>query len=181
MGTRNMTMVIDQGGNTKVAQYGQWDGYPAGVGVNILKFLRNTELFEKFKNNLHRVRFLDASGVDKDFIESYDKNAPEWSSDPDNRTKEQINWFNKYITRDLAEEVLTNIAESTENEIILIDRSNTAKGDDSWVEWSYIINLKENTLGVYGLIDREPIMVYSLDNLPTDEVFINDLGEPDDY
>ena len=57
MGTRNLTMVIDQKGKKKVAQYGQWDGYPSGVGANVLKFLENKELVEKLKTNLQKVRF----------------------------------------------------------------------------------------------------------------------------
>jgi len=38
MGTRNLTMVISDG-KTKIAQYGQWDGYPSGQGADILAFL----------------------------------------------------------------------------------------------------------------------------------------------
>ena len=52
MGTRNLTMVIDQEGEVKVAQYGQWDGYPSGVGVGIVSFLKNETLFESFKKNV---------------------------------------------------------------------------------------------------------------------------------
>jgi len=111
MGTRNMTMVIDQEGAKKVAQYGQWDGYPSGVGADILNFLKNTELFEKFKAKLGRVRFAEPEGKDKELLESYDNNAPTWSNDPDKRTEEQKKWFKTFITRDLAAEVLTNIAD----------------------------------------------------------------------
>jgi hypothetical protein len=93
MGTRNLTMVINHQGEKKVAQYGQWDGYPSGVGVCVLAFLRNKELFQKFKSNLSKVRFLDEEGLDKEFLESYDKNAPKWSGEPDNRTEEQKNGF----------------------------------------------------------------------------------------
>jgi hypothetical protein len=174
VGTRNLTMVINHQGEKKVAQYGQWDGYPSGVGVCVLAFLRDKELFEKFKNNLSKVRFLDKEGVDKEFIESYDKNAPQWSNESDNRTEEQKMWFDTYCSRDLAEEVLTNIANSTDEEIILMDRESTAKGD-GWVEYSYVINLQENTLGVYGHIDQDPMKVYSLDNLPKDKEFISDI------
>jgi hypothetical protein len=39
MGTRNLTRVICDG-KTKVAQYGQWDGYPEGQGKTVLNFLR---------------------------------------------------------------------------------------------------------------------------------------------
>lgn len=174
MGTRNLTMVIDQAGETKVAQYGQWDGYPSGVGASILAFLQDKELFEKFKTNLSKVRFLDAEGKDKEFTESYDKNAPKWSNEPDNRTEEQKRWFSTYGTRDLADEVLTNIANSDDTEIILINQENTAKGD-GWVEYSYIINLQENTFGIYGHIDQPPMKVYSLSELPEEKIFIAEL------
>ena len=36
MGTRNLTKVINEQGEVVVAQYGQWDGYPSGQGVNAL-------------------------------------------------------------------------------------------------------------------------------------------------
>jgi hypothetical protein len=174
MGTRNLTMVISQEGEKKVAQYGQWDGYPSGVGVGVLKFLKNKNVFEKFKTNLSKVRFLDEKGVDKEFIKSYNKNAPQWSNGPDYRTEEQKRWFATYCTRDLAEEVLTNIANSTDEEIVLMDRENAAKGD-GLVEYSYVINLKEKTLGIYGHIDQEPMKVYKLDELPEEDVFILEL------
>ena len=39
MGTRNLTAVFIDG-EYKVAQYGQWDGYPEGQGMTALHFLR---------------------------------------------------------------------------------------------------------------------------------------------
>ena len=43
MGTRNATIVIKDN-KTKVAQYGQWDGYPSGQGLTALNFLRQANL-----------------------------------------------------------------------------------------------------------------------------------------
>ena len=40
MGTRNLTAVYLDG-QYKVAQYGQWDGYPEGQGITALTFLRD--------------------------------------------------------------------------------------------------------------------------------------------
>lgn len=180
MGTRNLTMVINRKGEKKVAQYGQWDGYPSGVGLGVLNFLKNKELFEKFEKNLSKVRFLDVEGVDKEFVESYDKNAPQWSNEPDKRTDEQKRWFETYCTRDLAEEVLKNIANSTDEEILLIDSESEAMSG-GWVEYSYVINLKENTLGVYSHVDQEPIKVYSLDDLPDDETFVSEIEKAQGY
>ena len=55
-----------------------------------------------------------------------------------------------------------------------MDRESAAKSD-GWVEYSYVINLKENTLGVYGHIDQEPMKVYNLDELPESDVFVSEL------
>lgn len=66
MGTRNLTMVIANG-ETKVAQYGQWDGYPDGQGATALEFLRNTDL-TKFKEKILTMKWLskeDADAIDK--------------------------------------------------------------------------------------------------------------------
>lgn len=173
MGTRNLTMVIDQNGNKKVAQYGQWDGYPSGVGKNVLEFVKNKELLDKLKTKLSVCRFLDYE-KDKEFIESYQKNAPEWSNDPDNRTAEQIRWFDTYITRNLSEEVLTNIANSEDSEILLRDSEESGKGD-GWVEWSYVIDLQKNELLVYTHIDEPIIAKWSLSELPEEKEFIKKL------
>jgi hypothetical protein len=51
MGTRNLTCVV-LGGEYKVAQYGQWDGYPSGQGLTILNFLRDQLDRELFLANL---------------------------------------------------------------------------------------------------------------------------------
>lgn len=94
---------------------------------------------------------------------------------PDNRTEEQKRWFSTYYSRDLAEKILTNIANSADEEIILMDRENIAKDDDGRVKYSYVINLKENTFGVYKCLDQEPMKVYKLDELPEEDVFVSEL------
>lgn len=42
MGTRHLICVYDTAGELRVAQYGQWDGYPEGQGSTILNYLENT-------------------------------------------------------------------------------------------------------------------------------------------
>ena len=41
MGTRHLIAVYDKEGELRIAQYGQWDGYPSENGMNVLKFLRS--------------------------------------------------------------------------------------------------------------------------------------------
>ena len=54
MGTRNLTMVY-LNGEYKVAQYGQWDGYPEATGCLILKFLTGVKL-DYFKKAIEKVK-----------------------------------------------------------------------------------------------------------------------------
>lgn len=48
VGTRNLT-IIRLNGEVKIAQYCQWDGYPAGQGATIAKFLQKDLDLPKFK------------------------------------------------------------------------------------------------------------------------------------
>ena len=50
MGTRHLTIVKHEE-EIKVAQYGQWDGYPDGAGMIILNFLKTADL-DQFKERL---------------------------------------------------------------------------------------------------------------------------------
>jgi len=155
MGTRNLIAVM-MDGEYKVAQYGQWDGYPDGQGRDILEFLTGEGNIEKLKAALPRCRFWGAEGRDKEFLAEYNKNCPEWSRDPDNRTPEQIRWHRTYISRDLAAKVLKNIAESEDPEILLRNSIDFA-GDSLSCEWAYVVDLDKGTLEVYQGFNKAPV------------------------
>ena len=61
MGTRNLTKVIDRDGVVKVAQYGQWDGYPSGQGVNALIHAYNHRQIE---SKLGKLYFLSDNEIE---------------------------------------------------------------------------------------------------------------------
>ncbi len=170
MGTRNLTMVIDQSGKTKIAQYGQWDGYLDGQGLTVLRFLKAKGHLDILKKSLDKIRFFDREGRDKEFIEAYDNNAPEWSNDPDNRTKDQIEWCRTFQSRDIAAEILCNVSSSVASEILLRDASDFIK--DSACEYSYIIDFMTNMLKVVDGYNSKNNKEYSLFNLPTEEEFL---------
>lgn len=172
MGTRNLTSVI-QSKKVKIAQYGQWDGYPEGQGLTVLDFLKKKGNIDKLKKKLKIVRFLKPNGRDKKFSEEYDKNAPEWSSEPDKRTPEQLKWFKSYITRDLGADILNAIISSSDKEIVLRDEWAFRK-DDLFCEWHYCIDLDKKTLTVNNL------KTYKLDKLPTKKKFLKDFEENED-
>ena len=169
MGTRNLT-IVQFGGEYKIAQYGQWDGYTEGQGATILGFLLESGNKEKLKNALSRVRFIDSEGKDKEFIEEYDKNAPEWSSEPDKRTPEQKRWFETYITRNIGGEILGSVANSKDLEILLKDSIDFA-ADSLMCEWAYVVDFDNNTFEIFKGFNQEP--------LAEDERFKNAVLEKD--
>jgi hypothetical protein len=58
MGTRNLTKVVDSEGITRVAQYGQWDGYPEYTGTRILDFIKEHKMLETIEKSLVKARFI---------------------------------------------------------------------------------------------------------------------------
>ena len=68
MGTRNLTAVF-MDGEYKVAQYGQWDGYPEGQGATCLVFLRDEMDEAKFREQLGKVHFGNEEEMDNLFAE----------------------------------------------------------------------------------------------------------------
>lgn len=200
MGTRHL-IAVQLNEEYKVAQYGQWDGYPEGQGLDVLDFL-SSWLLPFFEEKLHRVRFLDEEVMDKEFVVSYNKNAPIWSSDQDNRTHSQRRWFENYISRDLGSDILRNIATSDDKEILLKNSIDFA-GNSLFCEWGYVIDFDSRTFEIYEGYNKSPlsdsdrffnierdrnscyhqialVKKYDLLNLPTKGMFLSDLIKQDD-
>jgi len=155
VGTRNLTAVM-MGGEYKIAQYGQWDGYPSGQGKTILEFLSGDGNIERLKSALTRVRFLDVEGRDKGFVAEYNKNCPRVSSDPDKRTKEQKRWHDLFISRDLGGEILTNVMSADDAEILLRNNIDFA-GDSLSCEYAYVVDFDKGTFEVYKGCNKAPV------------------------
>lgn len=193
MGTRNLTMVVS-GGQTKVAQYGQWDGYPGGQGDTALAFLLNCDL-DKFKEKVDVCRFLT-----NDEIETLNKASNPFEKHP-------------WLSRDLGAQILSvvngesyierELGESIEKTVDFngeLVNSEQFAGDSLFCEWAYVIDLDKRTFEVYeGFNDSKeltekdrffhltqsedvkkskynPVTLvkeYSLDELPTRAEFID--------
>lgn len=141
MGTRNLVMVVSNK-ETKVAQYGQWDGYPSGVGIGCLNFLHSIEL-PKFKEIVDKVNWL---------------------------TDEQIEMINKsedwkteypYLSRDSGDEVLRalyfGLIETRQGfskvdskvEVIGLQNNEEFAKDGLFCEWAYVIDLDKEKFEIY--------------------------------
>jgi hypothetical protein len=164
MGTRNLTVVKDKTGTTRVAQYGQWDGYPQYSGIQALEFLRDEANQEMLRNKLTLVEFIDEQEADS-IYEGFDHD----SNDP---TK----YLNAYpgLHRDTGIGILKVVANSM-NTIKSIDNSEFAK-DTLFCEGIYEVDfsLGENGkfISTYNGITKE----FFLENLPSDEHYLSAMG-----
>ena len=176
MGTRNLTMVICDK-ETKVAQYGQWDGYPSGQGATILKFLQNNDL-KLFKTKIRDTAFLTEEEIDK--------------------INKEGDWINKYpyLSRNVGGSILQYIYDNPP--LKLVNQEKFA-ADSLFCEWAYVIDLDLDTFEIYEGFYKEPlddkerfykfesiiknseyhpvkcVKIYSLENLPTEDKFLSDL------
>lgn len=161
MGTRGITQVIDSDGVVRVAQYGQWDHYPSGQGLNILEFLTGYGNVERLKNSLFKAYFATQDELQA-AVDSVSNNDG-WMS------MEEANKFSAMypsLTRDTCSDILKVIVYSTgrvplKNDIEFIE-------DDLMCEGVFTVNFQTNEfISNCGVEVRFP-----LDNLPTEQVYL---------
>ena len=196
MGTRNLTMVIDPKGVTKVAQYGQWDGYPSGVGTTVLNFLKTVPL-ESFIQKLESVQ-CDTNEQRNEFLASIGVTKKK----PANSKQEKL-YFERYRfdNRNIGGEILTTIMECNDEPIVLLSTDDFA-GDSLFCEWAYVIDLQKMTFEVYEGFNKSPLLEgdrfyhlqkvnseyypvrlvkeYNLTELPEKEEFVKECETVDD-
>jgi hypothetical protein len=155
MGTRNLTMVIADG-KTKIAQYGQWDGYPSGQGTTALEFLHKAEM-DKFKAQLAKCRFMTSEEV----IATY----AEIGVHPDDKGSIWLNMEQsaqhqeKYpqLSRDMAAEVLEWVY-NNEDSVIKLKNEEPFAADSLFCEFAYVIDLDFGTFEVYQGFNQSPLV-----------------------
>lgn len=180
MGTRNLTAVV-MDGEYKIAQYGQWDGYPEGQGLVALDFLKNHDL-SKFRKILNDVKFLDVENMTEKEIQHINDN---FKTDYNHLSREHGAGILKLVF-DGARELKNDIS--------------FAK-DSLFCEWAYVIDLDSNKFEVYTGFNKGNLLVgrfasedsnsdseygpvvlakaYDLNNLPDDDDFVNDFKSDD--
>lgn len=142
MGTRNLTVVVF-GGVVRVAQYGQWDGYPSGNGVKILDFLRN-RMNSIFFSRLLRTKFIS----DEEIKTKWKSAGADDSGWVGMNVSEKFKETNYQLSRDCGASVLEFI-QNSDAEVIELDDSFVFGGDSLFCEWAYVLDLDNNTLEVY--------------------------------
>ena len=127
MGTRNLTIVnLDK--KTRVAQYGQWDGYPTGQGQTIADFLKTIDL-PKFKKELKKLREVIEGEID--FV----NNTKDWQKE------------HPELSPDTGAGILEMIQDG---KVKFVSLDEDFKNDSLFCEYYYTLNLDKETISVNG-------------------------------
>lgn len=150
MGTRNLTVVFIDG-EYKVAQYGQFDGYPEGQGAKCLTFLRDKMDENKFKEQVRKLYF--ASEEDLDTL--WEKNGGDVAlgTMPNDRY-EQYTQAYPQLNRCVAAGILEMIQDG---KIEFLHNSITFAADGLFCEWAYVIDFDKRMFEVYSCFDKRPL------------------------
>lgn len=191
MGTRHL-IAVKQTGQYRIAQYGQWDGYPDSTGCAVLNFLKtwNRPMFEE---HLRACRFYTRDELAK--LDQVHADNPEWlSAYP---TLDRNTGF-KIL------EMVQGLPQALHNNLEFA-------ADSLFCEWAYVIDLDLNTFEVYKGFNHTPlteddrfydlmpaadaenkrakwrqepyypvvlVKSYPLGDLPEENVFLDDCKEP---
>lgn len=162
MGTRNLTKVIDSEGITRVAQYGQWDGYPEYTGKRILEFISEYKMLEKIEQSLVKARFITQ--------DEYDGLLKPYVNDEEMMTFEDGQTFATMypsLTRDTGCDILKVVVYSNDG-IPLWDESDF-ENDDLYCEGAYTLNYQTREF-ISKWNDK--VVSFSFDELPTPEIYL---------
>jgi hypothetical protein len=184
MGTRNLTCIYADG-EYRVAQYGQWDGYPSAAGVDILEFLRDADL-DVLKQKALACTEIDDEEHKSMWIECGASPDSDWVSvDISHRFKEK----HPHLHRDMGYGIVRYVYE---NAPLQVDKALDFASDGLFCEYAYVVDLDQNTFEVYiggeylkpgqhlfdqkgcdvGLMER-----FSLLHLPSNDEFLQTLRE----
>lgn len=148
MGTRHLIAVqID--GRYPVAQYGQWDGYPDGQGVRVLRFVRDEMREDVFKSKVRAVHDIDDAWKLAQF--------PGVASLKDVSSADARRFFalHPQLSRDAGSKVLAMIQAGEDG--LPIETEITFAGESLMCEWAYVVDLDARTFEVFRGFNKEPL------------------------
>lgn len=205
MGTRNLTVVVVDG-ETKVAQYGQWDGYPSGAGVKILAALKRAkeEDFDDFREKVRSTSFISNEEIERRWKEAGADGSGFVTMDVSKAMAEKY----PQLQRDMGYGIIDHLIDSAPGQ----ELSNNIKfaADSLFCEFAYVVDLDANTFEVYRGFNQQPLdanerfasfftqegqehrnpddlyhpvrlwETFDLDNLPEEEDFLSVLNEDEE-
>ena len=155
MGTRNLTKVINSDGEIVVAQYGQWDGYPSGQGLNLLSFISQYRMLDAIELSLDKAYWATQDELDLMFLKLGGK-------DP--------SVFLPSLSRDTATDIVKVLVYSTANVPLVDDRE--FENSDLFCEGVYTLDFQQKKfISKFG-----DVVEFSFDQLPSKEEYLMAFG-----
>lgn len=164
MGTRHF-IGVKQNREFKVAQYGQWDGYPSGQGAEVLRFLNGADL-KVFAEKVSKCVFIDGENIRQKYI-AVGRDPEDQSGFVSIEISNKFNAVYPQLSRDAGADVLTMVMES-EDGLELVDNADFLN-DGLFCEFAYIIDLDEQKLYCYSCGTECKWGEFPLDALPTED------------
>lgn len=154
MGTRHLICVYADS-EFKLAQYGQWDGYPAGAGVNVLSFIRkylnSPAGISTFMQHLSDTYEVTQKELDKWYVDAGHDGKSEWISlDVSDKFKDA----HPSVQRDMGSGILEYIFL---NDHVPIVSGVDFAADSLFCEWAYVINMDIHMLEVFKGFNKSPL------------------------
>jgi hypothetical protein len=184
-------------GDFRVSQYGQWDGYPSGNGLKVLRFLRDEFNQATFLENLAKCRQPTQKQIERMYVKLGAKPGNlEWISMD---IADKFKAAHPTLSRDCGAGVLSAIQNAPTGVDLRLDRNFAA--DSLFCEWAYLIDLDAGVFEVYKGYNKKPLApgerfadlsvaddaefrqikraaVWPLRGLPSEEAFLAALAEP---
>lgn len=150
MGTRHLTAaVID--GQFKIAQYGQWDGYPSGQGATVAEFFQGLDV-AALESALRKVKFI----TEAEWTETWRQ-----AGQPEGETEiappgvpERWAEANPQLSRSMGAEVLQFVLDRG-GDVTLNDNAKFA-WDSLYCEFAYCLNCDKKRLEIYRGFQKAP-------------------------
>ncbi len=137
MGTRHSIIVIVDK-KTKVAQYGQWDGSPSGVGCELLTTLLSCDLND-LKEKCKTLKSLTEKQVQNKWKEVGD-------------VSEKFKELYPHLSRDCSSDILQHILSGVCKEVSL---DKQFPGNSLFCEWAYVIDFDKNSFEIYEGFNKD--------------------------
>lgn len=167
MGTRGNTVVIVNG-ETKIHQYGQWDHYPSGQGLDALRFLRDSGKLSQLRENSAKLR----EATDEDYA-ARDRDAGVVVPDSgfvSFDVAKKLAAAAPHLDRDMAAGILEYVADGKTDHVAL-------DFDLMGIEGTYTVDFDK---GTFRSQFYETDVSFPLYDLPSDDEYLAATNEDED-
>ena len=183
MGTRHL-IAIQSNNEYKLAQYGQWDGYPSGVGVELLERLKKYD-HKVLKENVNKLRYITKEEVEQ-------------LAELDPSEYEDLLKNNPQFSRDTSYDVIDLLMNVDSWKLPTVRNYIEFANDSLFCEWAYVIDFDKGTFEVFEGFNKLPLsqderfynatteseyhpvkhlVSFDLSDLPSEEAFLEKTGD----